>query len=62
MRLAAVTDEFVVKHRLGSGFSGLALVDASGLEAAVAAAVASAPSTEGRVGAGESWSTPARRT
>lgn len=45
--LAAGADEFVVKHRLGSASSGLALVTSGGVEAAVAAAVASAPSVDG---------------
>lgn len=45
--LAARTDQFVVKHRLGSASSGLALVPTSGVEAAVAAAVATAPSAGG---------------
>lgn len=45
--LSAEADELVVKHRLGSASSGLALVAASGVEAAVAAAVATAPSAVG---------------
>ena len=45
--LLAGADEFVVKHRLGSGSSGLALVQGSGVEAAVAAAGATAPSADG---------------
>lgn len=45
--LAAETDEFVVKHRLGSASSGLAVVARSAVAAAVAAAVATAPSSDG---------------
>lgn len=42
-KLSAEVDELVIKHRLGSASSGLALVASSGVEAAVAAAAATAP-------------------
>lgn len=41
--IAEASDLLVVKHRLGSGSSGLALVGADGVRAAVDAAIASAP-------------------
>ncbi|MDN5686080.1 MAG: ATP-grasp domain-containing protein [Brachybacterium sp.] len=43
--MAAQTGELVVKHRFGSGSSGLAVVSASGIDEAIAAAVRSAPRT-----------------
>lgn len=51
--IAAETDQLIVKHRLGSASSGLALVTPSGVEAAVAAAVAHAPRTDGRATTGQ---------
>ena len=51
--LAALSDELVVKHRLGSGSSGLAVVPASVVAEAVSSAIRSAPQTEGRKATGE---------
>ena len=41
--IAAASERLVVKHRLGSGSSGLALVPADGVRAAIDAAIDSAP-------------------
>jgi carbamoyl-phosphate synthase large subunit len=46
-RLIAEADELVIKHRFGSGSSGLALVKSTGVDEAVAAAVRSAPRSSG---------------
>lgn len=45
--LVGRVDEVVVKHRFGSGSSGLAIVPAGRVEEAIAAAVRSAPSAHG---------------
>lgn len=50
--LAALSDELVVKHRLGSGSSGLAVVPVSEVSEAVSTAIRSAPQTAGRAASG----------
>ena len=52
-RLAARSEQLVVKHRLGSGSSGLALVPAARVDEALAAAVAGAPRREDRPPSGQ---------
>jgi carbamoyl-phosphate synthase large subunit len=47
--MAATADELVVKHRLGSGSSGLALVRAADVDRAVMSAVRDAPALHGAV-------------
>jgi carbamoyl-phosphate synthase large subunit len=50
---AHAESEFVVKHRFGSGSTGLRMIDSTGLEAAVADAAESALDMSGRSSAGD---------